>query len=154
MRGGKLMAAGVAVFALSACATLGRGVFQEPIVNFRQLEVFCTVVDCESFSSAADQLIMTQGTVDYYKRVMEKMGGREKTMQFARLFLVPAQGHGGTPGGVDPIIKWVEDGIAPEKIINRTQTGTRPLFPYPELAKYKGTGSTDDAASFESYIPK
>ncbi len=102
----------------------------------------------------ADQLIMTQGTVDYYKRVMEKMGSREKTIQFARLFLVPAQGHGGTAGGLEAIMKWVEDGVAPDKLINHTSGGTRPLFPYPELAKYKGTGSTDDAANFETYMPK
>ena len=25
---------------------------------------------------------------------------------------------------------------------------TRPLCPYPQVAKYKGTGSTDDAANF------
>jgi len=102
----------------------------------------------------ADQLIMTQGTIDYYKRVMEKMGGRDETMKFARLFLVPAQGHGTAVGGIDGIMKWVEDGVAPNKFTNRTQSGTRPLFPYPELAKYKGTGSTDDEANFESYMPK
>jgi LEA14-like dessication related protein len=39
MRGRKFIAATVAVFALSACATLGRGVFQEPIVNFKDLRV-------------------------------------------------------------------------------------------------------------------
>ena len=38
----------------------------------------------------ADQLIMTEGTVDYYKRVLQQMGGREKVMPFARLFLIPA----------------------------------------------------------------
>ena len=37
-------------------------------------------------------------------------------------------------------------------MINRTQNRTRPLFPYPELAKYKGAGSTDDAANFEAYM--
>jgi feruloyl esterase len=103
----------------------------------------------------ADPLIMTQGTVDYYKRVMDKMGGREKTMQFARLFLVPAQGHAGVPGGLEAIMKWVEEGVAPDKLINRGQNGrTRPLFPYPELARYKGSGGTEDAANFESYLPK
>ena len=105
----------------------------------------------------ADQLIMTQGTVDYYRRVMDKMGGREKTMQFARLFLIPAAGHGngGTGNGpLDAVVRWVEQGPAPEKLINRTQNRTRPLFPYPELAKYKGTGSTEDEASFERYMPK
>ena len=105
----------------------------------------------------ADQLIMTQGTVDYYKRVMDKMGGREKTMQFARLFLIPAAGHGngGTGSGpLEAVLKWVEEGTAPEKLINRIQNRTRPLFPYPELTKYTGSGSTDDAANFVSVLPR
>ncbi len=105
----------------------------------------------------ADQLIMTEATVDYYKRVMQQMGGRDKTMEFARLFLIPGAGHGNGgvgSGATEAVIRWVEEGVAPEKLINRGQNGrTRPLFPYPELAKYKGEGSTDDAANFESYLP-
>jgi hypothetical protein len=30
---------------------------------------------------------------------------------------------------------------------------TRPLCPYPQVAKYKGTGSIDDAASFACVAP-
>ena len=30
---------------------------------------------------------------------------------------------------------------------------TRPLFPFPQVAKYKGTGSTDDAATFVAQTP-
>jgi hypothetical protein len=105
----------------------------------------------------ADQLIMTEGTVDYYKRVLQQMGGRKKVMPFARLFLIPGAGHGN--GGVGDgafyaAIRWVEAGVAPEKLINRgPKDRTRPLFPYPEVAKYKGTGSTDDAANFVSASP-
>jgi feruloyl esterase len=105
----------------------------------------------------ADQLIMTEGTIDYYKRVTEKMGGREKTMEFARLFLIPGAGHGNGGvgnGALDAVVKWVEEGTAPGILINRTQNRTRPLYPYPELAKYKGTGSTDEAGNFESTMPK
>jgi feruloyl esterase len=105
----------------------------------------------------ADQLIMTEGTVDYYKRVVQQMGGREKVVQFARLFLIPGAGHGNGGvgnGGVDAVIRWVEEGTALEKLINRgPKDRTRPLFPYPELAKYKGTGSTDDADNFVSAAP-
>jgi len=105
----------------------------------------------------ADQLIMTEGTVDYYKRVLQQMGGREKVMPFARLFLIPGAGHGNGGvgnGGVDAVVRWVEEGVAPEKLINRGPNGrTRPLFPYPEVARYKGTGSTDDAANFVSAEP-
>jgi feruloyl esterase len=105
----------------------------------------------------ADQLIMTEGTVDYYKRVLQQMGGRKKVMPFARLFLIPGAGHGNGGvgnGGVDAVIRWVEQGVAPDKLINHgPKNRTRPLFPYPEVAKYKGHGSTDDAANFVSAMP-
>ena len=105
----------------------------------------------------ADQLIMTEGTVDYYKRVLQQMDGREKVIQFARLFLIPGAGHGNGGvgnGGVDAVIRWVEEGVVPDKLINRgPKDRTRPLFPYPELAKYKGSGSTDDADNFVSTMP-
>jgi feruloyl esterase len=106
----------------------------------------------------ADQLIMTEGTVDYYKRVLQQMGGREKVMPFTRLFLIPGAGHGNGGvgnGGVEAVIRWVEEGAPPDKLINKgPNSRTRPLFPYPEAAKYKGSGSTDDAANFESAMPR
>jgi Tannase and feruloyl esterase len=52
------------------------------------------------------------------------------------------------------LLAWVEDGKAPETLsaTRRDQTGnvtrSRPLCQYPLVAKYKGTGSTDDAANF------
>lgn len=108
----------------------------------------------------ADQLISSQGTVDYYKRVQEKMGGASKTTEFARLFMAPGVGHcgggaGPTPSGqVDALLSWVEDGKAPQTLLatRPAQGGTvprsRPLCPYPLVARYKGTGSTDEAANF------
>ncbi len=49
-------------------------------------------------------------------------------------------------------------GTAPEAILAEHVTGnsvdmTRPLCPYPQVATYKGTGSTNDAASFACRIP-
>jgi tannase/feruloyl esterase len=52
--------------------------------------------------------------------------------------------------------RWVEQGIAPEQIIASKRQGdakkpplrTRPLCPFPQVARYKGSGSTDDAANF------
>jgi len=106
----------------------------------------------------ADQLISSQGTVDYYKRVQERMGGAGKTSEFAKLFMAPGVGHcgggaGPTPSGqLDAVLAWVEQGRAPETLIATRQaadvTRSRPLCPYPRVAKYKGTGSTDDAANF------
>ena len=108
----------------------------------------------------ADQLITAQGTIDYYKRVLQQMGGAEKTSQFARLYLAPGVGHcsggaGPAPyGQLDALLSWVEDGKAPATLpaARRDPSGTitrsRPLCQYPLVAKYKGSGSTDDAANF------
>ncbi len=110
----------------------------------------------------ADQLIPVAGTIDYYQRVQLRMGGAKPAAEFARLFLVPGANHGFTSGGPGPIgmmeavIRWVEDGKAPDRIDAelRNETGklirSRPVFPYPKVAKYKGSGSTDEAANFVS----
>ena len=108
----------------------------------------------------SDQLIYPEGTIDYYQRVQRQMGGAEATAKFARLFLAPGVGHcGGGPGPApdgqfDAVVRWVEQGQAPEtlKAVRRGQGGavvrTRPLCQFPEVAKYKGSGSTDDVANF------
>ena len=54
--------------------------------------------------------------------------------------------------------EWVERGTAPERIIaTRSINGivdrTRPLCPYPQVAAYKGSGDTNDAASFVCKVP-
>jgi hypothetical protein len=100
--------------------------------------------------------------VEYYEQVVEKMGS--STDQFARLFMVPGMFHCG--GGVGtsqfdmttPTVKWVEAGTAPVRIeASRVVQGkvvrTRPLCPYPQTARYKGTGSIDDAANFTCANP-
>jgi hypothetical protein len=45
-------------------------------------------------------------------------------------------------------VKWVEHGIAPDKIIATSGSRTRPLCPYPETARYVGSGSIDEAENF------
>ena len=107
----------------------------------------------------ADQLISAEGTVDYYNRVAQFMGGADKTSQFLRLFMAPGVGHCGGGSGPAPsgqqeaLLAWVEEGKAPETLpaTRRDRSGStlsRPLCQYPLVAKYKGTGSTDDAANF------
>ena len=54
---------------------------------------------------------------------------------------------------------WVEKGIAPDKLIATHSTGgkvdrTRPLCPYPQVARYTGKGSIDEAASFACVMPE
>jgi Tannase and feruloyl esterase len=108
----------------------------------------------------SDQLIAPAGTIDYYDAVTQKLGGGYKrTQQFARLFMAPGVGHcaggdGPQPQGLfDALVGWVEQGKAPERItaIKRSADGatqTRPLCPYPALARWTGKGDTNDAANF------
>jgi hypothetical protein len=106
----------------------------------------------------SDQLINANGTIDYYERVMKKMGGVKRTQQFARLFMAPGVAHcAGGPGPqpqqpFDAVVNWVEKGIAPEVIpasrVVAGATHTRPLCPYPAVARWNGTGNSSDAASY------
>jgi hypothetical protein len=108
----------------------------------------------------ADPLISAEATIDYYKRVQQRMGGAKETSQFARLFLAPGVSHCGGGAGpapygqLDALLSWVEEGNAPVTLpaARRDKAGvitqSRPLCQYPLVAKYKGTGSTDDAANF------
>jgi hypothetical protein len=113
----------------------------------------------------ADQLIMPEGTIDYYQRVVKALGGPEAALRTARLFMAPGVGHCGGGEGSAPrdligaIVKWVERGEAPDTIpaarsLPDGTTRTRPLCPYPERAVWKGTGSTDDAANFVCRPPQ
>lgn len=112
-----------------------------------------------------DQLIAPENSVNYYRSVVAKMGGLKKTDSFFRLFMAPGMGHcAGGPGPntcdyVSALERWVEKGEAPDQLIASHTTGgkvdcTRPLCAYPQVAKYKGTGSTDDAANFECVKPE
>ncbi len=84
---------------------------------------------------------------------------RQQVADSIRLFMVPGMAHcsgGEGPNNFDMVTameQWVEQGKAPEHILaSRVVDGktvrTRPLCPYPQVAVYTGTGSTDDAANF------
>ncbi len=121
-----------------------------------------------------DPAISALNTINYYNDVASKMGEQEREA-FARLYMVPGMQHcGGGPGpdsfgqggggAKDPqhnvelaVEQWVENGIAPAAIIAAKYEGgdpakrvkmTRPLCPYPQIAKYKGRGATNDASNF------
>jgi feruloyl esterase len=111
----------------------------------------------------SDQAIAPGNSVNYYTSVVKNLG-EAKAANDVRLFMVPAMAHCG--GGEGPntfdqmtaIQDWVEHGKAPEVMIashaaNGTVDRTRPLCAYPKVAKYKGSGSTDDAANFTCALP-
>jgi hypothetical protein len=113
------------------------------------------------FGWADPQLNPLMG-VEYYEQVVAKMGA--STDEFARLFMVPGMFH--CSGGVGtntfdfatPLVNWVESSKPPSRIESRRVTGnkverTRPLCAYPEVARYKGSGSIDESANFTCAKP-
>jgi feruloyl esterase len=109
----------------------------------------------------ADGAIVATSSIGY-EGVVKAMGGRKQTEEFFRLFLVPGVHHGGGgPGftGFDSMTaleNWVEKGQAPEKLIaSRLSNGvverSRPVYPYPVLARYSGNGDPKQADSFAPF---
>jgi feruloyl esterase len=126
-----------------------------------------TETDLGRFRDRGGKILMYFGWADaglsplmgtsYYERVLSAMG--PKTGDFFRLFMMPGMFHcrGGVgPDAVDtltPLVHWVEQGRPPEQLVAARRSDgkvvrTRPLCPYPQVARYKGAGSVDDAASF------
>jgi len=110
----------------------------------------------------ADQILQPLMGVNYYERAVAKNG--PQTTDFFRLFMVPGMAH--CAGGVGPdqndavtaVVDWVEMGTAPDslvasKIVEGKVARSRPLCPYPQVARYRGEGSVDDAASFRCVAP-
>ena len=112
-------------------------------------------------------------TVSYYERLSSTHG--TTTGSFARLFLIPGMNHcsGGSLAldSFDPlgaIVNWVEAGAAPDSMTAGNSfnnpsnlvsgsalptSRTRPLCPYPQYARYTGTGNSEDAANFTCVAP-
>jgi feruloyl esterase len=132
-----------------------------------------TDTDLSRFESRGGKLLMYFGWADpalnprlgieYFEGVSKRLGP-EKTRGFFRLFMMPGVFH--CSGGVGPacfdvlqsIVPWVEEGKAPDRILAARNEGgktlrTRPLCVYPEVARYSGTGSIEDAANFRCAAP-
>jgi len=105
-----------------------------------------------------------ENTINYYDAVNKKLGGKQD--DWMRLFLMPGVGHCG--GGVGPdqadflgaLEQWREKGVAPSQINASRPAGrgvstpmSRPLCPFPQVARYKGSGSSNDAANFSCAAP-
>lgn len=109
----------------------------------------------------SDPIFSAFDTIDYYERLAANHGGMDAVQSFARTFLVPGMNHcSGGPAtdnfdSIQTMVDWVEKGVAPQTIPAKALPSstdfpnrTRPLCPYPLFAKYKGTGSVEDAANF------
>jgi len=121
-----------------------------------------------------DPAIAAKNTVNYYESVIAKVG-QDQADSFVRLYMVPGMQHCDNGTGADSfgqvgqlvfddpshsvdaaLERWVEKGIAPSTIVATKYSDdaahkakmTRPLCAYPQVAKYKGGGDTNDAANF------
>ena len=110
----------------------------------------------------ADGLIPAQSTVNFYEALRKDIGNR-KARDGVRLFMVPGMGHcagGSGPSSIDylgAIDNWVETGKPPEQLTASNPPGaavrTRPLCAYPKVAKYSGSGNTDEEKNFRCEAP-
>ena len=136
--------------------------------------------DLRKFKAAGGKMIMYQGaadesdipadSIDYYELVEKTMGGRTETQEFFRFFLVPGMNHCDGGAGAFAIDyfnyleAWVEKGQAPDVLIGSHLESdgegmepkakfTRPIYPYPSRAKYKGKGDPNRAENFRPVLP-
>ena len=128
--------------------------------------------DLSKFRNRGGKLIITYGWADpilqpmmgvnYYQAAVARNG--DDTPEFFRLFMAPGMGHCGGGNGPDrhdsvtAIVDWVEKGKAPDsivasRVVNKQVVRTRPLCPYPQVARYSGQGSIDDADNFRCVAP-
>ena len=122
------------------------------------------------YHGVSDPIFSVNDTAAWYDGLRQANGGN--AADFARFYRVPGMGHcSGGPAtdqfdAVTALVAWVEKGVAPEALV-ATARGTgnaggvnadlptdwaanrsRPLCPYPQVARYSGAGSLDVAASF------
>lgn len=111
-----------------------------------------------------DPSIALRASVNFYTRAPETTKGPADGAAWLRLFMVPGMGHCGAGDGpntfdmMSALAPWVESGKVPERIVASHSTAgkvdrTRPLCAYPQVARYTGTGSIDEAANFVCRMP-
>ncbi len=130
--------------------------------------------DLSAFASRGGKLIVYHGwadagvspmaMLDYYARVTHNQGGLDAVQNWFRVFMVPGMFHcrgGNAPNTFDfmpHIIEWAEKGSAPQSVLatqseNNTVVRTRPLYPYPSYAEYKGKGDVNSAENWHKAKP-
>lgn len=122
------------------------------------------------YHGTSDPIFSSDDTTSWYEALRTANGG--DAANFARFFRVPGMNHcSGGPATdqfdmLTPLVAWVEKGQAPDTVAaaargsgnagganadlpaNWSASRTRPLCAYPKVARYKGSGSVDDAANF------
>ncbi len=130
------------------------------------------------YQGATDTEEYPPALLDYYDTVERTMGGRAATQDFFRLFLIPGMKHVSGGDGAYAIDylsymeAWVEQGKPPDVMMGAHPTDedvvdvlkfpldpsihigfTRPFYPYPLYARYKGTGDPNKAENFRPVSP-
>ena len=111
------------------------------------------------YHGASDPSIPASQSIAFYRELAEQQQGMDRTQQSVRLFLVPGMHHcRGGPGPdqfdtLSALEAWVEQGKAPQTIQASTRPSSPvkhrlPLCPYPQQARYRGTGEIDDASNW------
>ena len=122
------------------------------------------------YHGTSDPIFSSDDSVTYVEGLNAANGGN--AADFARLYLIPGMNHcGGGPATdqfdmLSPLVNWVENGVAPDRVIANVRgpgnlgganadvpatwspSRSRPLCPYPKVARYNGSGSLEIAASF------
>ncbi len=122
------------------------------------------------YHGVSDAIFSSNDTAAWWNRLNQAQGGR--AADFARYFPVPGMAHcNGGPAtdrfdGLSALVNWVEKGEAPHQLLagvrgpgnaaganadipaTWSSTRTRPLCPYPQVARYNGSGNPEDAGNF------
>ena len=140
-----------------------------PLIDAKAGFVDAVDPDLKSFKAHGGKLLLYHGWDDpgiyaenavlYYNNVLEKLG--ETQDEWLRLFMVPGMGHcRGGPGPhsfdtISALEQWREQGAAPKQIMgSNPQSGLkRPLCPYPQYAKYDGSGDLKDSGNWSCAAP-
>jgi feruloyl esterase len=126
------------------------------------------------YHGAGDPVFSALDTVSWYEQFNQRNGGHAE--RAVRLYLVPGMNHcrGGPATDqfdlLGPLINWVEHGQAPEAVTAHARGAgnpvpnpevpaswapdrSRPLCPFPQVARYRGTGDIERASSFACSTP-
>jgi feruloyl esterase len=122
------------------------------------------------YHGVSDPIFSVDDSEAWYQGLRAANGG--DASDFARFYPVPGMGHcGGGPATdqfdmLSSLVAWVEQGEAPDRVLAAARGAgnaggvnadlpagwsanrTRPLCPYPLVARYNGTGDIESAASF------
>jgi feruloyl esterase len=169
---GAAFALGSSIDALAAGITATAGLYAESAMGFMTPPNPTNLSALKNrgakmmvYHGVGDPIFSVNDTAAWYDGLRANNGG--DATSFAKLYRVPGMGHcSGGPATdqfdmLTPLVKWVEQGQAPQAVVASARGGvnadvpatwaadrTRPLCPYPQVARYKGSGSLESADSF------